>query len=298
LPPAAHARIWTASSTFLSRFLRYVRGSDASAPTLRVRTRYSHTGSRNIYPNPHRRLQLSAKTISDGKLRNDWQRLQNTELSNVFKIWFGGYMLDQSRYCWSEIAYYMQMSCFNCYINNNYTIIIILSDATAYTRQGLASAIHWQSICTASHINQISPRDELNYFSVMDVKYILLTYLTQWPEFASELHWPSNRRLSAKLVPTFADRGCQEVSVTDPCGRIFGFLDRSRYFFFQVAPQLYSRGWVDTVPDPLLLRKSGSTRNQTPYSGSVARNADHNLKVNFFYSLRTNIEPRIAVWET
>jgi hypothetical protein len=30
------------------------------------------------------------------------------------------------------------------------------------------------------------------------------------------------------------------------------FLDRSRYFFFQVAPQLYSRGWVDPVPDPLL----------------------------------------------
>jgi hypothetical protein len=25
-------------------------------------------------------------------------------------------------------------------------------------------------------------------------------------------------------------------------GRIIGFLDRSRYFFFQVAPQLYSRG--------------------------------------------------------
>jgi hypothetical protein len=30
------------------------------------------------------------------------------------------------------------------------------------------------------------------------------------------------------------------VSVTDPYGRNLGFLDRSRYFFFQVAPQLYS----------------------------------------------------------
>jgi hypothetical protein len=28
------------------------------------------------------------------------------------------------------------------------------------------------------------------------------------------------------------------VSVTDPHGRILGFLDRSRYCFFQVAPQL------------------------------------------------------------
>jgi hypothetical protein len=26
------------------------------------------------------------------------------------------------------------------------------------------------------------------------------------------------------------------VSVTDPYGRIFGFLDRSRYFSFQIAP--------------------------------------------------------------
>jgi hypothetical protein len=28
----------------------------------------------------------------------------------------------------------------------------------------------------------------------------------------------------------FADRGCHIVSVTDPYGRILGFLDRSRYF--------------------------------------------------------------------
>jgi hypothetical protein len=65
---------------------------------------------------------------------------------------------------------------------------------------------------------------------------------TPWPESASELYRPSDRRLSAKLVPTFADRGCHLVSMADPYGRILGFLDRSRYFFFQVAPQLYSRG--------------------------------------------------------
>jgi hypothetical protein len=35
------------------------------------------------------------------------------------------------------------------------------------------------------------------------------------------------------------------VSVTDPYSRILGFLDRSRYVFFQVAPQLYSQGRVD-----------------------------------------------------
>jgi hypothetical protein len=36
--------------------------------------------------------------------------------------------------------------------------------------------------------------------------------------------------------------GCHVVSVTNPYGRILGFVDRSRYFCFQVAPQLYSRG--------------------------------------------------------
>jgi hypothetical protein len=41
-----------------------------------------------------------------------------------------------------------------------------------------------------------------------------------------------------------------------------GFLDRSSYFSIQVAPQLSSRGWVDPVPDPLLLRKSGSPGNR------------------------------------
>jgi hypothetical protein len=53
----------------------------------------------------------------------------------------------------------------------------------------------------------------------------------------SELYRPRDSRLSAKLAPTFADRECHAVSVTNPYGRILGFLDQSRYFLFQVAPQ-------------------------------------------------------------
>jgi hypothetical protein len=81
--------------------------------------------------------------------------------------------------------------------------------------------------------------------------------------------------LSAKLVPTFANGGCHVVSVTDLYGQILVFLDRSRYFSFQVAPRFYSRGWVDSVPDPLLLRKSGSAGNRSRTSGPVDRNSDH-----------------------
>jgi hypothetical protein len=97
--------------------------------------------------------------------------------------------------------------------------------------------------------------------------YSLQEKKTPWSESASVLYRPRDRHLSAKLVPTFAERGCHMVSVTDPYGRILCFLDRSRYFFFQVAPQLCSRGWVDPVPDPLLLRKSGSAGNRTRVSG-------------------------------
>jgi hypothetical protein len=86
---------------------------------------------------------------------------------------------------------------------------------------------------------------------------------TLWPESASGLYRPSDRRLSAKLVPTFSDRGYCVVSTTDPYGRILGFLDRRCYFLLQAAHQLYSRGRVDPVSDPLLLRKSGSAGNRT-----------------------------------
>jgi hypothetical protein len=84
---------------------------------------------------------------------------------------------------------------------------------------------------------------------------------------ASELYRRSDRRLSAKLVPTFAHvpRGQR------PYDRIVGFLVRNRCFF-RAALQFHSRGWVDLVPDPLLLRKSGSAGSEP---GPVDSNSDH-----------------------
>jgi hypothetical protein len=40
------------------------------------------------------------------------------------------------------------------------------------------------------------------------------------------------RRLSAKLVPTFTDRGCRVVSAMDPQARILGFLDRAGLYIY------------------------------------------------------------------
>jgi hypothetical protein len=79
---------------------------------------------------------------------------------------------------------------------------------------------------------------------------------------ANERYRLSDRRLSAKLVLTFVGTGRRVVSATDPYGRNLGFLDQSR-FLFQVAPQLYSWGCVNPIPDPQLLRKSGSAGNRT-----------------------------------
>jgi hypothetical protein len=99
------------------------------------------------------------------------------------------------------------------------------------------------------------------------------TNYTPRHESASELYRPSDRRLSEKLEPIFGDRRCHVVRVSDLYRHILGLLDLSRYFFFPVAPQLYSRGRVDPVP--VLLRKSGSGGNRTWTSGSVAGNSDH-----------------------
>jgi hypothetical protein len=63
-----------------------------------------------------------------------------------------------------------------------------------------------------------------------------------WLWSASILCQPSDRRFLAKLVPTFADRGRRVVRAMDPPVVGLGFLDRSSYYFFQVAPQLSSRG--------------------------------------------------------
>jgi hypothetical protein len=54
--------------------------------------------------------------------------------------------------------------------------------------------------------------------------------------------------------------GGQHIASLQPYSQ---FLDQSRYFFFQAAPQLHSWRWVDPIPDPLLVRKRGSAGNRT-----------------------------------
>ena len=77
----------------------------------------------------------------------------------------------------------------------------------------------------------------------------------------------SGPRRSAKLVPTFADRGVSRGQRNgSPRPLVSVYRTWIANYFIQVAPQLTSRGsrgWVYPVPDPLPLRKSGSAGNRT-----------------------------------
>jgi hypothetical protein len=61
---------------------------------------------------------------------------------------------------------------------------------------------------------------------------------TQWPESESELYRPSDRRLSAKLLPNLRIEGCRVVSAADPLHNL-GLLDRSRYFLQSIPSVLF-----------------------------------------------------------
>jgi hypothetical protein len=78
------------------------------------------------------------------------------------------------------------------------------------------------------------------------------------------------------LVPTFVDRGVSRGQRGGSRALVnISFLHRSRYFSLKLLLIYPHKGWVDHVPDPLLLRKSGSAVNRTRVLGSVARNSDH-----------------------
>jgi hypothetical protein len=131
--------------------------------------------------------------------------------------------------------------------------------------------------CAVFAVAGRSPRRDNGFVLCQVCVLVIIIIITITPRLqsASELYRPSDHCLSAKLVPTFADRRCRVVSATDPYGRILRFLDRSRYFISQEALHLYSRGCVDPVPDPSFLGKSGNAGNRTRTSGSVTRNSDH-----------------------
>jgi hypothetical protein len=70
------------------------------------------------------------------------------------------------------------------------------------------------------------------YISVMNIHHVFIVRKYNlkklWPQSARQLYRPSERRLSANLMPTFVDRGCRVVSMANLYGRILSFLDRKQ----------------------------------------------------------------------
>jgi hypothetical protein len=70
-----------------------------------------------------------------------------------------------------------------------------------------------------------------------EICYTKIKKKTPWSESASELYRPSDRRMSAKWLPTCVDRRRHVVSMTDPSGHISRFSRQEPLLFYQVAPQ-------------------------------------------------------------
>jgi hypothetical protein len=143
-------------------------------------------------------------------------------------------------------------------------------------------------------------------------------YMSQYPEIQytfspNSVAWvrertiPSYRRLPAKLMPTFADRGCHVVSVPDAYGRILGFLDRShnsfRFICLQAArwEQFACYGTQQQVPssaraEPTFICSAGSICR--PYVNICHRSYMNAPGVTYgqsdsAWSLRRHTPPRV-----
>jgi hypothetical protein len=64
------------------------------------------------------------------------------------------------------------------------------------------------SLCAASGLQ---PGVHVHHSGVREDILGVYPKQTPWPESENELYRPSDRRLSVKLVPTFADRRCRVV---------------------------------------------------------------------------------------
>jgi hypothetical protein len=96
-----------------------------------------------------------------------------------------------------------------------------------------------------------------DFSSVVQTNSVVLSPQTKYTDWATATY----RR---NLVPTFANRGLSRGQ-RDGSPTVFNlqFYRPDPLLFFQVAPHLSLRGWVDPVAHPLPLRIFGSAGNRT-----------------------------------
>jgi hypothetical protein len=121
--------------------------------------------------------------------------------------------------------------CASCKFNLTAAFVISFFCTGMWDRRDLRLLLDWLS--SNAHRTRVNLTCEaIRFFNrdnpssrtmALESTQPLMEIFTPWSESASELYRPSDRRLSAKRLPTCADRGCQAVSVTDPYSRILGF---------------------------------------------------------------------------
>jgi hypothetical protein len=195
----------------------------------------------------------------DEKIIRKWYE-QCRESSSVEK----GHATGQSRRCGEEVIMLERLP-------NGVPRSVFQANAELQMLQTATRRILWKSqhlkpykLQVAQKLTAYDKRRRSQFMAYMCPNFGTTNKLNKLRGFSPRVNY-TNRATAAcqrSKCQLFADRGCHVVSVMDPYGRILGFRDWSRYFFFQVVPQLYSRGWVDPVPDPPL-RKSGSVGSRT-----------------------------------
>jgi hypothetical protein len=116
-----------------------------------------------------------------------------------------------------------------------------------------------QRACAAVRLNDCRPTRKCSRITVRPINK------------TNSVAWARKRTIPTGRPPIAVEvgakflriEGCRVVRAADPL-RLSSRISRPEpLLFFQVAPQLYSWGWVDHVPVPLLVRKSGNTGNRT-----------------------------------
>jgi hypothetical protein len=118
--------------------------------------------------------------------------------------------------------YLLHMNCQNL-------IRVLMKTTEVYRVRSKSLTLHCDSLKSALPLRNVPVWRRVGSWTDPRVG-LCVVKKTPWSESASELYRSSDRRLSAKWLPTFEDRRCHVVSMTDPYGRILGFLDRSGYF--------------------------------------------------------------------
>jgi hypothetical protein len=133
-----------------------------------------------------------------------------------------------------------------------------------------ASLTHTVCVCTVHHVKlKISKLTRSNDHRLSTYQHcrqwFVITLRLNSVAFSPQANYTDRATAACRwsLCQLLRIEGVAWSAQRIPTAVNIGFLDRNHYFSIQIAPQLSSRGWVNPVPDPLFLRKSGSTGNET-----------------------------------